>query len=147
MIFINIYLYQLLINCFCCVWFLSLLIITETNHQNATISLLGVVIWYTSLYWHWLIIGNGGTPFRKVSVIYCNYYYYDSIHLTGFILITFYWVSMISFISNKKLRNIAEEVPSGIPRASSNDENSFRVKPVIERNMCFLIEIERWSCD
>ena len=29
------------------------------------------------------MIENSGTPFEKVSVIYCNYHYYNSIHLTG----------------------------------------------------------------
>ena len=30
------------------------------------------------------MVGNSGTPFQKVSIIYCYYYYYDSICLTDF---------------------------------------------------------------
>ena len=42
-----------------------------------------------------VIIWNSGTPFMKVSDIYFNYYYYGFIYLFVFILITYYWISMI----------------------------------------------------
>ena len=74
------------------------------------------------------MIENSSTPFEKVSVIYRNYYYYDFINLTGFILIAYYWVSVIYCISNTKLRNNAEKAPSGITGASTENENDLRVK-------------------
>ena len=36
------------------------------------------------LYRNCAIVGNSGKPFQKVSVIYWNYYYHDSIYLTDF---------------------------------------------------------------
>ena len=55
--------------------------------------------------WYWLIVGNSVTPFKKVTATYCNNCYYNLINLTDFILITFYWFSMLEFISITKLRN------------------------------------------
>ena len=70
-------------------------------------------------YCCWVFIRNIGTPVRKVSVVYCNYYYYDLIHITDFILITFYCVSMLKFIYIKKLRIITEQALFGIPSVST----------------------------
>ena len=52
--------------------------------------------WYRSVSW------NIGTSFRKVSALYCNYDYYGFIYLTYFILITYYWVSMLEYIFSTK---------------------------------------------
>ena len=84
------------------------------------------------LYRPWVIVGNSGTQFQKVIVIYCNYYYYGLIILTDFILITFYWVSMLGFISSTKLRDNIEKAPFGIPGVSTEHENGLRFKPIIE---------------
>ena len=48
------------------------------------------------------IVVNSGTPFWKVSSLYCKYYYYSSIYLTDFVLITYYWVSIIESVSSTK---------------------------------------------
>ena len=95
------------------------------------------------LHWNWVIVGNGGTPFEKVSAIYCYYYYYDSIYLTNFTLITSYWVSMVEFIFNTKIRNNTEKAPFGIPVARTEHENDLRVKTIIESKIYFLLEIYR----
>ena len=68
-------------------------------------------------YWHWVIIGNIGTPFWNVCVIYCNDKYFDSINSPIFMLMTFYWVSMIEFISSTKIKNNTEEEPFRILEA------------------------------
>ena len=49
-----------------------------------------------------------------------------------FILITFYWASMIGFFSSKKLRNNTEESSFFIPGEITKYEKYLRVKPVIE---------------
>ena len=84
------------------------------------------------LYRYWVIVGNSGTPFRKVSAIYCNDYYYYFIHLTDFILINFYWVSMLKFISSTKNNNNTEKEPFGIPGESTEHENNLRFNPIFE---------------
>ena len=78
----HLYVYLLLIICLCHVLFLALPTISETEHQKVLISWFGIVILYTPLYRYWVIEGNSGTPFHKVSAIYCNYYYYGLIHIT-----------------------------------------------------------------
>ena len=57
-------------------------------------------IWYSERYRD--IVWNISTPFQKVSDIYCSYYYYDFIYLAIFIIITYYWVSMLKYISSTK---------------------------------------------
>ena len=52
--------------------------------------------------WYSVISGNSGTPFRKVSALYCKYYYYGSIYITDVILITYHWVSMLESIFSTK---------------------------------------------
>ena len=59
-----------------------------------------------------------------------------------FILIDFYWVSMIKSISSTKIRNNTEKEPFGITGASTENKNNFRVKPIVESNICFLLEID-----
>ena len=44
----------------------------------------GLLFCILLLYRYCVIVSNSGTPFRKVSAIYCNYSYYDSIHLADF---------------------------------------------------------------
>ena len=63
------------------------------------------------------------------------------------ILITFYLVSMIEFIYSTKLRNSTEEASFGIPGTSTEHEINLRVKPIVERNYFFLLQIDRYSCD
>ena len=57
------------------------------------------------LEWYCVIVSNSGTLFQKVSDICYKYYHYGFICLTVFILITYYWFSMLESISitiNKK---------------------------------------------
>ena len=77
------------------------------------------------------IVWNGGTPFQKVSALYCNCYYYGFIYLIVFILMTYYWVSMIGSISSTKLINNTEKASFGIPGASTEHENYFRFNPIV----------------
>ena len=53
---------------------------------------------------------------------------------------------MIKFISRTKIRNSTEEAPFGIPWASTGPNNYLRVNPIIEREIGFLLEIDRYSC-
>ena len=53
---------------------------------------------------------------------------------------------MLKYISSTKLENNMEEVPFGIPGASTETKNDLRVKPIIESELSFLLEIYRYSC-
>ena len=64
-----------------------------------------------------------------------------------FILLIFYWASMLKFISGTKLLNNKEEVPFGIPGASTETKNYLRVKQIVENEIGFLLEIDWYSCD
>ena len=84
------------------VFFLALLTRTETNLQIIPIPLSDAIILYTTfiaklgnLWGYWYII-------LKVRAIYCNHEYYGLIHLTYFILITQYSVSILISISSTK---------------------------------------------
>ena len=63
------------------------------------------------------------------------------------ILITYYWVSMIKFISSTKIRNNTVEAPFGIPGASTEPKNYLRVNTIVESEIGFLLGISRYSCD
>ena len=84
LIFLNQYLYQLHINCLCHFLFLYILIRIEKTIKIYQLLYRSLLFDILILYRHYIIFGNSVTPFRKVSAIYCNYYYYDSIHLTDF---------------------------------------------------------------
>ena len=73
------------------------------------------------------------------AAIYFNYYYYFSIHLTDFILITFYWVYMLKSISSTKIRNNTEEEPFGIPVAITESDNDLRINMIVESEIGFLL--------
>ena len=53
-----------------------------------------------------MIVGNSGSPFQKVSALYCNYEFYGSIHNKYFILITYYlfFPSLNLFTAQKNLK-------------------------------------------
>ena len=111
------------------------------------IALLGVVACSTFLYQQLVIVKNISTPFQKISVIHYNYNYCCPIHLTDFIFITFYWVSVIGFISSTKIRNNKEEAPFGIPGVSTEHENNLRFKLIVKSKIFFLLKIDQYSCD
>ena len=54
---------------------------------------------------------------------------------------------MLEFISSTKLGNKTEDTPFGIPGASTEPENYFRVKPIVESKIGFLFEIDRYYFD
>ena len=54
------------------------------------------------------------------------------------ILITFYWVSMLKYISRTKIKNNTEEAPFVIPGERTEPENYLRVKPIVEIKIGFL---------
>ena len=64
-----------------------------------------------------------------------------------FMLITFYWVSLIKFIYSTKLSNNKEEAPFGIPKAITEEENNLRVKTMVEHEICYMLEIDQYHCD
>ena len=81
-------------NCKC-----SLLISSIFIHITYFFSSISDSEWYRAIVW------NSGTPFQKVSALYCNYYYYGFICLVVFIRITYYLVSVLESISSTKTRN------------------------------------------
>ena len=62
------------------------------------------------------------------------------------ILITFYWVSVLEFISTTKIKNSTEEAPFVIPGGSTETENDLRVNPIVESEIIFLLEIDQYYC-
>ena len=54
---------------------------------------------------------------------------------------------MIESISIKKIRNNTEEAPLGILGASTEPYNDLRVKLIVESEIGFLLEIDRYYCD
>ena len=54
---------------------------------------------------------------------------------------------MLEFISRTKLRNNTEELPFRIVGTSTETKNYFRVNLVVDSNIDFLMEIDRYSCD
>ena len=57
---------------------------------------------------------------------------------------TFYWVSMLEFISSTKLGNNTEDAPFGIMGESTETNNNLRVKPIVESDIGFLLEIDQY---
>ena len=49
-------------------------------------------------------------------------------------LINFYWVSILEYFSNTKLRNNTYDATFVIPGASNETGNDLRVKPIVEKN-------------
>ena len=47
----------------------------------------------------------------------------------------------------KKIGNNTEETPFVIPDASTEPKNNLRVNLIIESEIAFLLEIDRYSCD
>ena len=82
-----------------------------------------------------------------MSAIYCSYDYYGSIYLANFILITYYWVSVIEHISGKKIRNNTVEAPFVIPGVSTKWKSDLRFRPIVESEIGFLLEFDRYSND
>ena len=64
-----------------------------------------------------------------------------------FILISFYWVSMLKFIFGTKWGNNRKKAPFDILGASTETENVLRGKTIIEREIVFLVVIDRYSWD
>ena len=64
-----------------------------------------------------------------------------------FILITFYCISMIKCFHGTKIRNNTEEAPFGIPGASTEDNKNLKATPIIDNDISFLMEIDRYYCD
>ena len=57
-----------------------------------------------------------------------------------FILITFYGVAMIESVSSKKTRDNTVEAPFCILGASTEPDNNWRVKPIVESEIWFFFE-------
>ena len=64
-----------------------------------------------------------------------------------FILITFYWVSLIKSNSRTKIINNTLEATFDIPGASTETKNNLRFKTIVDRYIAFLLEIYCYSCD
>ena len=95
-----------------------------------------------------MIVGNSGTPFRKVSYLYCNYDYYGSIHLTGFYSCYLLFVfPCLNIFPAQKIINKTVEVPFVIPGASTEQKSDLRVKPIVEGKIGFLLEFDWYSID
>ena len=92
------------------------------------------------------IFCNSGIPFQNLSVIYCNYQYYSFIYLVVFILVTYFWVSMMESIPGTTTK-IIEEAPFGIPKARTEHEKDLRGKPIVDIKIFFLLEVDQSSCD
>ena len=70
------------------------------------------------------------------------------IHLTDFILITYYYYfPYLNQFPAQKIINSTLDAPFGIPGASTDPENDFRVKPIIESEIDFLLDFDRYSRD
>ena len=54
---------------------------------------------------------------------------------------------MIKYISITKIRNNIVEAPFGIPGVSTENDKILRIKPIVESDIGFLLEIYRYSCD
>ena len=93
----------------------------------------------------WLF--GSGAPFQKLSALYFNYYYYGSIFLTVFMLITYDWVSMLKYISRTKNRKNTLEESFGILGTSTEPENNTRVKIIVESEIDFLLEFYQCSSE
>ena len=69
-----------------------------------------------------------------------------------FISPIFYLLPTIGFTSSnlfilKQIINNTVEAPFGILGASTEPENNFRVKLIVESDTGFLLEIDRYYCD
>ena len=53
---------------------------------------------------------------------------------------------MLKFISSTNIINNTVEAPFGIPGARTEPKNDLRVKPIVESEIGFLLEINRYSC-
>ena len=60
---------------------------------------------------------------------------------------TYYWVYMIEPTYSKKIRNKEVETSFGIPCASTEPENDLRVKLIVDSNIGFLLEFNRYSSE
>ena len=96
---------------------------------------------------HWVIISNSVTPFQKISAIYFNYYYYSSIHIIYFILITYHSFFLVWIYIQKKTGNNTLKSSLGILSESTETKNNFRVKLIVESEICFLLNFDRYSSD
>ena len=66
---------------------------------------------------------------------------------TVFILITFYWGSIIGFIFSAHFRNNTEEAPFGILGVITEHVNNLRVNMIVESEIGFLLEFNQYSGD
>ena len=64
-----------------------------------------------------------------------------------FIIINFYWVSIIDSISSTQIGTNAEEEPFGTPSVLNEPKKFFRFKTIGENYLVFLFEIDKLSCD
>ena len=64
-----------------------------------------------------------------------------------FLLIKYFWVSMIECTYETNLRNNTEKSPYGITDASTEHKKFLMSNPVIEINICFLLDLDQYSCD
>ena len=95
-----------------------------------------------------MIVGNSGTPFRKVSAIYCNYGNYSLINLTSFhtyyLLLVFTYFNLFTV---KRIRNNTVEASFGILGVSNEPKNYLKANPIVESDIGFLLESDWYSSD
>ena len=94
-----------------------------------------------------VIVEKSGTPYRKVSDIYCNYDHYCLIHVNNFY--TYYL--LLGFqrlnIYPEKNRDKTVEVPFVISGVTTKWKRSLRVEKIVESEIGFLLEFERNSSE
>ena len=54
---------------------------------------------------------------------------------------------MLEFILSTKILNNIEEAPFGILGERTEPNNYLKVEPTVEREIGFILEIDRYSCD
>ena len=69
-----------------------------------------------------------------------------------FITLFYYLLPYIGFpfsdlFPAQNIRNNTREAPSGILDASIEPNNDLKVKPIVESDIGFLLEIDRYSCE
>ena len=94
-----------------------------------------------------MVVWNSGTPFQKVSALYCKYYYYGFIYLAVLYLLLTIGFPCSNIFTEQQIRNNTKESPSGIPGASTEPENYLRFKLIVESEIGFLLEIYWYSCE
>ena len=60
-----------------------------------------------------------------------------------FIFIIFFWVSMLKFISGKKIRDNTEEASFGIPGEITGPRNNIGVELIVKSKIGFMMETNR----